>query len=63
MMKWSKFFEIAYLAAAIFFLIEAIRNWNTDRNAAYLYIVFVVVGVFMFFFRRHFRHKYENRKK
>lgn len=63
MMKWSKFFEIAYLAAAIFFLIEAVRNWNTDRNAAYLYIVFVVVGVFMFFFRRHFRHKYENRKK
>ncbi|GAB2779767.1 hypothetical protein [Salinimicrobium soli] len=63
MMKLSRFFEIAYLAAAVFFLYEAIRIWNTDRNQAYLFLFFVVIGVFMFFFRRHFRHKYDNRKK
>jgi uncharacterized membrane protein len=63
MMKLSRFFEIAYLAAAIFFLYEAINIWDTNRNQAYLFLFFVVIGVFMFFFRRHFRHKYNNRKK
>ena len=63
MMKFSKFFEFAYLAVAAFFLYEAIRIWNIERNQAYLFLFFVVIGVFMFFFRRHFRHKYGNRKK
>lgn len=63
MIKYSKFFEVAYLLAAAFFLYEAIRIWNTDRNQAYLFLLFVAVGIFMFFFRRHFRHKYGNRKK
>ena len=63
MIKFSKFFEFAYLAAAAFFLYEAIRIWDEQRNQAYLFLFFVVVGIFMFFFRRHFRHKYGNRKK
>lgn len=62
-MKLSKFFEFAYLAAAVFFLYEGITIWNTQRERAYLFLFFVVIAVFMFFFRRHFRHKYGNRKK
>lgn len=62
MMKFSKFFEIAYLAAAAFFLYEVVRIWNEDRSRAYLFIFFIVIAIFMFFFRRHFRHKYGNRK-
>ena len=63
MMKFSRFFEFAYLAVAAFFLYEAIRLWNTEPGKADLFLFFVVIGVFMFFFRRHFRHKYGNRKK
>ncbi|MDX1603422.1 MAG: hypothetical protein R3209_10135 [Salinimicrobium sediminis] len=63
MMKFSKFFEFAYLAAAAFFLYEAVIIWNEQRTQAYLFLFFVAVGIFMFFFRRHFRHKYGNRNK
>lgn len=62
MMRFSKFFEFAYLAVAAFFTFETINAWNVDRGRAYLYLFFVVIAVFMFFFRRHFRKKYQNRK-
>lgn len=63
MMKLSKFFEFAYLAVAAFFLYEAFNVWDTQRERAYLFLFFVVLAILMFFFRRHFRHKYGNRKK
>ncbi len=63
MMKISKFFEFVYLAAAVFFLYEAVNIWDTERNKAYLFLLFVFIAVFMFFFRRHFRNKYQNRNK
>ena len=63
MIRFSRFFEFAYLAAAAFFLYEAIRIWDEEPSQAYLFLLFVVIGIFMFFFRRHFRHKYSNRKK
>lgn len=62
-MKLSKFFEFVYLGVAGFFLYEAVRTWNIDRSNAYLFIFFVVICIFMFFFRRHFRQKYKNRKE
>ncbi len=63
MMKFSKFFEFVYLAAAAFFLYEAVMIWNTERGKAYLFLLFVVIAIFMFFFRRHFRNKFQNRDK
>lgn len=63
MMKLSKFFEFAYLAVALFFIYEAFSNWNTERDTSYLYIAFVVICLFMFFFRRRMRHKFEKRQK
>jgi len=62
-MKFSKFFEFAYLAVAVFFTYETFRIWDTDRNQAYLFLFFVAIALFMFFFRRHFRRKYSDRKK
>ena len=62
-MKFSKLFEFAYLAAAAFFLYEAYAIWDAQRERAYLFLFFVVLAIFMFFFRRHFRHKYGNPKK
>lgn len=62
MMRFSKFFEFAYLAVAAFFTFEAVQTWNTDRGRSYLFLFFVAIAIFMFFFRRHFRKKYQNRE-
>ena len=61
--KISKLTEIIYLLAAVFFAYEAINNWSTEPNKAYLFAFFVVVSVFMFFFRRKFRKKMDERNK
>jgi len=60
-LKFFKFFQYAYLAVAIFFIIEGVREWNTSREQAFLYLFFAAVAVFMFFFKRHFRNKYNNK--
>ncbi|MDN3724841.1 hypothetical protein QRD02_10635 [Aequorivita sp. SDUM287046] len=61
--KVYRFFEYAYLIIAAFFAYEAFINWSTQRNRAYLFIFFVVVAIFMFFFKRNFRKKMESRNK
>ncbi|MBL7473001.1 hypothetical protein [Robertkochia sediminum] len=58
-----KIFEIAYLVIAVVSAYEVFAQWNVDRNRAYLFILFAVVSVFMFFFRRKFRKKLEERNK
>jgi FtsH-binding integral membrane protein len=61
--KVYRFFEYAYLVIAAFFAYEAVMNWNTEPNRAYLFIFFVVVALFMFFFKRNFRKKIQERNK
>lgn len=63
MMKFSKFFEIAYLAVAVFFIYESVRIWQSEQSRAYVFIFLSVIAIFMFFFRRRFRKKYEDRNK
>jgi len=63
MTRFYKYFEFAYLIFAAFFLFEAFRIWNTERSRAYLFIFFVVVAVFMFFFKRRFRKRIEDRNR
>ncbi|MGM0933496.1 MAG: hypothetical protein ACQEWD_08640 [Bacteroidota bacterium] len=63
MSKYYKFFEYAYLVIGAFFLFESIRIWDTERGRAYLFIFFVVISIFMFFFKRRFRRKFEERNK
>lgn len=61
--KVYRFFEYAYLIIAVFFTYEAINNWEANRDRAYLFLFFVVVAIFMFFFKRNFRKKMEERNK
>jgi positive regulator of sigma E activity len=63
MTKYFKFFEIAYLVIAIVFIVETFLKWNTDRNKAYIFLVFAVLAVFMYFFRKKYRKRFENQKK
>lgn len=61
--KVYHFFEYAYLIMAAFFAYEAFNNWNEFPNRAYLFIFFVVVSIFMFFFKRKFRKKMDQHNK
>lgn len=62
--KIAIIFEYFYLLIAIFFTYEAINNWNSEDNSkSYMFLFFVVIAIFMFFFRRSFRKKVEKRSQ
>ena len=63
MQKLWKIFEYGYLVIAVVFIVETFLNWNTDRERAYLMLLFAVVAVFMYFFRRRFRKRIADRNK
>lgn len=61
--KISKLVEYLYLVMAAFFVYQTVSIWSENRGRAYLFLTFVVVSIFMFFFRRNFRRKMEERNK
>ena len=61
--KIYRLFEYVYVLMAVFSVYLVITNWSTDRNRAYLFAFFTVVAIFMFFFKRRFRKKIEERNK
>jgi hypothetical protein len=60
-MKFAKIFQYAYLVFAILFVFDAVTKWSTNRNGAYLSLALAGLAVFMYFFRRKFSKKFENR--
>lgn len=60
-MKLLKFFQYAYIVLAILFLIDVINNWSVSRNRAYTSLFFVVLIIFVFFFRKRFAKKFDDR--
>lgn len=62
-MKYLKLTQYVYLVAAVLFAYKSIEIWNTDTQQAYLYIGITAVAVFMFFFRRKYAKKFEDRNK
>jgi len=63
MTKYFKFFEIAYLIIAIVFSVEIVLRWNTDRPKAYIFLIFAILAVFMYFFRKKYRKRFENQDR
>jgi len=63
MQKIWKIFEYGYLIVAIVFVVETVLHWNENRNKAYLFLLFSVLAVFMYFFKKRFRKRLENRNK
>jgi hypothetical protein len=61
--KIYRLFEYAYLAMAAFSVYIIIDNWNDNRGRSYLFLLFGIVAVFMFFFKRKFRKKIEAHNK
>ena len=62
-MKILQLFQYAYIIFAALFLWDAISNWSLDRNRSYMSLFFVALAVFMFFFRKRFKKKFEDRNK
>jgi len=61
-MKYLKFTQYAYLIAAILIAIESYNQYKGgDTNQAILMGLFALAAVFMFFFRRKFARKFEER--
>jgi len=62
-MKLFKFFEILYLVVAVLSVVEVVAEWSANRNRAYMFLIFAIGAIFLFFFRRYYRKKFEARKK
>tara|TARA_R110001583_G_scaffold52824_1_gene163643 strand:+ start:4108 stop:4302 length:195 start_codon:yes stop_codon:yes gene_type:complete len=63
MNKVWKIFEYGYLIIAIVFIVETVLNWEEDRSKAYLMLLFSILAIFMYFFKKRFRNRVQNRKK
>jgi uncharacterized membrane protein len=63
MLRALKFFQYAYIIFAAMFAWDAISNWSVDRSRSYISLLFAALAVFMFFFRKRFRKKFEDRQK
>ena len=62
-MKILKIFQYAYIIFAALFILDAVSNWSTDRSRSYMSLVFTALAIFMFFFRKRFGKKFEDRNK
>ncbi|GLB48679.1 hypothetical protein Y10_10470 [Neptunitalea sp. Y10] len=63
MVKYLKFFEIVYLIIAIISIFEVIREYISFQQINYLFLMFGVVSIGMYFFRRFMRKKMERRNQ
>ena len=63
MNKYLKYTIYVNLVVAVLSAIMAFNTWNTDRSRSYIFIFLAVITGFMFFFRRHYLKKFEQRKR
>jgi len=60
-MNLLKYTQYAYLVAGILFLIDGVMKLNSGDSNAYVILGLGVVAIGMFFFRRKFAKKFDNR--
>jgi hypothetical protein len=61
-MNYLRFTQYAYLLAGILFTIDAFVKWNSQQDFK-ISGIFAAVCLFLFFFRRRFAKKFEERNK
>ncbi len=61
-MNYLKYTSFVYLLAAAFFLYDAYAR-HSEGKSFWLSLSLAALSVFMFFFRRHFAKKIEERKR
>ncbi|MEW4923731.1 hypothetical protein [Algibacter sp. 2305UL17-15] len=62
-MRYSKFFQYVYLVFGALFLYDAITKYMNNGEIAYPSILLGATAIFMFFFRKNFNKKFENKDK
>ncbi|WP_346883065.1 hypothetical protein [uncultured Algibacter sp.] len=62
-MKYSKIFLYAYLVFAIYFSYTAITRYSTQGIIDYPSILLAATAIFVFFFRKNFMKKFDNKNK
>lgn len=60
-MRYLKYTQYAYLIAGALFLIDGAMKWQSGEANAYIILGLGVVAIGMFFFRRKFGKKFEDR--
>ncbi|WP_396137708.1 hypothetical protein [Flavobacterium sp.] len=60
-MNYLRLVQYFYLAFAAFFAYDAFAKFTNNENYV-LSILIALVSLGMFFFRRHFYNKYQNKK-
>lgn len=63
MINILRYTEYLYIIVAGFSIFRIFSDWNSDRNTAYMFIFFAIVSIGMFFFRRIYRKKFEQRQQ
>ena len=63
MSKFFKYFEYAYLFFALLFLVTGIYEYGDTPQRSYLLFGMALLALFMFFFKRRFRRRFEERNK
>lgn len=62
-MKYYKYFYWAYLILAVLFVYDGYQKLNSEDGNPYISFAIAGLAVFMFFFRRNFAKKMEERMK
>ena len=60
-MKFSRIFQYAYIVFAVLFIYDGISKWGDGANGAYISLGLAALAIFMYFFRKKFSRKFENR--
>ncbi|SCY44591.1 hypothetical protein SAMN05192588_2936 [Nonlabens sp. Hel1_33_55] len=61
--KFFKYFEYAYLFFAVLFIITGIYELGASPQRSYMLFGMAALAIFMFFFKRRFRRRFEDRNK
>ena len=63
-MNYLRFTQYAYLIAGLVFAVDAfIKYQEEETNKAIISAIFAVICVFMFFFRRNYAKRFDQRNK
>lgn len=63
-MKLLGFFQYVYLVFAVLFLYDAYAQWTNDNGSrALMSLLLAALAVFIFFFRKRFRKKFDDQNK
>ena len=62
-MKIFKFFQYAYLFFAVIFIYDAVSKYMETGQVEYTSLLLAAAAIFMFFFRKRFNKKFENKDR